>query len=189
MCPCGSGKKFKRCCGADQPAQSTRAVPGTDRPGQQEQARPPAPAAISPLIELLKAQRYLDAEGAARRLIEQHPNFGFAWKLLGVALTMQGKDGTGVLQRAAELKPEDAETHFYLGNAWQDRQRLPDAVAIYRRAIGINPQFADAHNNLGTALRDLGQLNEAVACHTQALQINPDLTDAHINIGNTLLKL
>jgi tetratricopeptide (TPR) repeat protein len=189
LCPCGSGKKFKRCCGADQPAQSTRAAAGADRPGQQAEARRPAPGAINQLIELLNAQRYLDAEGAARRLIEQHPNFGFAWKLLGVALTMQGKDGTGVLQQAAEFKPDDAETHFLLGNAWQDRQRLTDAVASYRRAIGINPQFAEAHNNLGTALRDLGQLNEAVAGHTQALQINPELTDAHINMGNAQLKL
>jgi tetratricopeptide (TPR) repeat protein len=189
MCPCGSGKKFKRCCGADQPAQSTREVAGVDRAGPQAEARRPAPGAINQLIELLKAQRYLDAEGASRRLIEQHPNFGFAWKLLGVALTMQGKDGTAVLQQAAELKPDDAETHFYLGNAWQDRQRLADAVASYRRAIGIDPQFAEAHNNLGTALRDLGQVNEAVASHTQALQINPELTDAHVNMGNALLRL
>ncbi len=176
MCPCGSGKKFKRCCGAD-------------RPDQQAQTPKPAPGAISQLVELLRAQQYLAAEGAARRLIEQHPNFSVTWKLLGLALTMQGKDGTGVLLQAAELKPDDAETHFYLGNAFQDRRRLTDAVASYRRAIGINPQFADAHNNLGTALRDLGQLNEAVASHTQALKINPELTDAHVNMGNALLRL
>ena len=110
MCPCGSGKKFKRCCGADQPAQSTHAVPGADRPGQQAQIRLPAPGAINQLIEFLKAQRYPDVEIAARRLIEQHPNFGFAWKLLGVALTMQGKDGTAVLQQAAELKTGNHST-------------------------------------------------------------------------------
>jgi len=141
------------------------------------------------LIAMMQAGRYAEAESQARALIDRQPNSGFAWKVFGVSLMMQGRDALQALQKATELLPDDAEAHCNLGNALQDRGKAADAAASYRRALQIKPDLAEAHDSLGTALRDLGQLDEAVASHGRALRIRPNYAEAHGNLGNALLGL
>jgi tetratricopeptide (TPR) repeat protein len=166
-------------------------APRADSGVPQHHARPeaPSPADINRLIVMMQAGRYAEAENYARAMIDRHPNVGFAWKVLGVSLMMQGKDALPSLQKATELLPGDAETYGNLGNALQDHGRAADAAAAYRRAIQIKPDFADVHDHLGTALRDLGQLDEAVASFHRALQIRPNYAEAYGNLGNALLGL
>ena len=144
---------------------------------------------ISQLIALYNAGRYVELEIRARLLVEQYPNSGFAWKVLGVSLQVQGKDGLPALQKAAELLPDDADAHSNLGNALKDLRQLDDAVASYRRALEIKPDYAEAHCNLGVALKGLGQLDDAVASYRLALEIKPDYAEAHNNLGNALADL
>lgn len=141
------------------------------------------------LAALFNAGRYAAAESQARRLLERHPASGLAWKLLGAALTIQGKDGLPALQQAADLLPGDAEAHNNLGIALMARRRLDDAVASFRRALKIQPDYADACNNLGNALKDLGRLDEAVASYRRSVEIQPERPDAHNNLGNALIAL
>ena len=136
------------------------------------------------LVALFNRGRYAELESRTRVLVEQYPNSGFAWKVLGAALLVQGKEGLVALQKAAELLPGDAEAHNNLGNALKDLGRLDEAVARYHRALVIKPDFAEAHNNLGNALKDLGRLDDAVACYRRALAIKPDFADAHSNLGS-----
>ncbi|MGB6310545.1 MAG: tetratricopeptide repeat protein [Steroidobacteraceae bacterium] len=171
-CPCGSGKKYKKCCG-------------------QENAGPETAASLEPgdLAELIGSGRYAELEAKARKVVQQDPNGGLVWKALGVALRMQRKDALDALQKAALLLPGDAEAHSNLGNALLDLRRLNEAVASYRRALQIAPHFAEAHSNLGNALQGLGQFHEAVACYHRALQIKPQYPEAHNNLGNALRGL
>ena len=50
-----------------------------------------------------------------------------------------------------ELKPDYAEAHNNLGNAFKDRGKLDEAAACYRRALELKPDYAEAHSNLGAA--------------------------------------
>ncbi len=170
-CPCGSGKKFKRCCGQGQSHTAT-AAPDT-----------------SGLVALVNSGRYAELEANARQLIAHQPTSGLAWKALSVSLRMQGKDALEALARAAILSPDDAEAHVNLGNAFLDLGRLPDAMASYRRALTIAPDYADAHTNLGNVLRALGQLDDAVASYRRALLVKPQFAVAHNNLGNALRAL
>ncbi|HLZ99043.1 MAG TPA: sulfotransferase [Steroidobacteraceae bacterium] len=108
------------------------------------------------------------------------------WKVLGVALWAQGKDALDALKRAAELLPDDAESHSNLGNAWRALGQLEFAVKSHGRALEIKPDYAEAHNNLGSALQDLGRLDEAIESFRRALAIKPDFALAHCNLGNVL---
>ena len=144
---------------------------------------------INQLVALFNAGRYAELEIRARVLVEQYPNSGFAWKVLGVCLQVQGKDGLAALQKAAELLPDDADSHSNLGNALKDLGQLGDAVASYRRALEIKPDYAEAHCNLGVALKGLGQLDDAVASYRRALEIRPDYAEVHNNLGNGLADL
>jgi 2-polyprenyl-3-methyl-5-hydroxy-6-metoxy-1,4-benzoquinol methylase len=138
------------------------------------------------LARLFNSGRHAELEARTRLLIEQYPDSGFAWKVLSVALQLQGKEALPVLQKAVELLPGDAEVHNNLGLALNGPERRNDAVACFRRAVAINPAYADAYCNLGAALKELGQLDEAAASFRRALEIKPDFPDVRINLGITL---
>jgi tetratricopeptide (TPR) repeat protein len=170
-CPCGSGKKFERCCGLEQPQAAAQEPDGSD------------------LAALVRSGRFADLEVRARQLIAREPASGLAWKALSVSLRARGMDALDALERAATHSPLDAEAHANLGNALLEIGRLSNAVASYRRALHIDPENADAHSNLGNALRGLGQTAEAVASYRRALQIKPRFAVAHNNLANALRAL
>jgi tetratricopeptide (TPR) repeat protein len=174
-CPCGSQKKYKACCGRIGPQAD-----GADGAGGADDAG---------LAALLHAGRYAELENKARELLRRHPTSGLAWQVLGVALSMQGKDPLHALQRATQLLPDDPGAHSDLGNALAGARQMNAALASYRRALALDPNFAAAHSNLGNALRSLGQFDAAVASYRRALALNPDFAEAHNNLGNALLDL
>jgi tetratricopeptide (TPR) repeat protein len=171
-CPCGSGKKYKDCCGRIA-----------------NEAATVVPHGIKQLVALMNAGRDTELESKARELLNQHPNVGVLWQLLSVSLSRQGKDDLQALQMATKLLPEDAVAHNNLANALGRLGRLEDAVINYRHALRLNPQFAEAHNNLGHALLDLRQLDAAAASLRRAIELKPCYAEAHDNLGTTLLEL
>ena len=144
---------------------------------------------MSDLAALVNAGRYVELETDARKLVDRDPDSGFAWKVLGFALSLQGKDALQALTRAAALLPDDAEAHGNLANALLGLGRLDGAVTSYRRTLALNPSYAAACNNLGNALRGLGLLDEAVASYRRALELEPGFVEAHSNLGNALRSL
>ena len=128
-------------------------------------------------------------EKRVRLLLQRFPDSGFAWKALGLALLVQGKESLPALQKAAEFLPDDAEAQINLGAALQDRGQFDQAVARYRRALEIKPDYAEAHTNLGNALQDLGHPESAVASYRRALAIKPGYAETHSNLGNVLKVL
>jgi len=133
--------------------------------------------------------QYAQVEIKTRPLLDLHPNLGSLWKLHGGALMLQGKDSLAAMQRAGELLPTDAETHFYLGNALHDHGDLAGAEASLRRALALKADFAEAHDSLGSALQDAGQPANAAASFRRALALRPGFAEAHGNLGNALVDL
>lgn len=144
----------------------------------------PSPADIDRLVESFNGGRHAELESRARLLIEQYPESGFAWSVLGTALQLQGKDALPAYRKTAQLSPYDSEAHGNLGNALQASGQHEAAVVSYCRALEINPEFAQAHTNLGSALQALGRFEDAVASHRKALGIAPDYVAAHFNLAN-----
>lgn len=180
-CPCGSGKKYKRCCGS---------MPSTARAGSGP--RPIAqPSAVetSQLVGLLSSGRYAEAETAARALIDRFPALGFAWKVLGIAQLVLGKNAVDSLQGAAALLPNDADVFSNLGNALHNAGRLEEAIASCRRALVIDPNSVEALNNLGNALMNFGRPAEAVDCYLRAIRLRPSYAPAFCNLGNAQRSL
>ncbi len=173
-CPCGSGLRFKKCCGKIKNEMSAVI----------RFASTPAPDEMEPLIALFHTGRYAELESQSHLLLKRYPDSGFAWKLLGTALGVQGKDALLALQQAAALLPDDVDAHNNLGNTLQDLGEFEGAVASYRRAIEIKPDFVSAQYNLGIALSALGRADEAVESYHRALAIKPDYAEALSNLGN-----
>jgi protein O-GlcNAc transferase len=192
-CPCGSGKKYKKCCHDKfdaAPVFQTDQQPDKNfeskRTANSEELKP---SEISQLVSLFNEGRYVEVENRTHLLLEQYPNSGFAWKVMGATLQSLGKDALPALQKATEFLPDDAEAYNNLGIALRDIGRFDDSVACYQRALMIKSNFAEAYNNLGVVLQDLRRLNDAVANCRQALKIKPDFAGAYLNLGNALQEL
>jgi len=174
-CPCGSGKKYKRCCGLP---------PAAARPLEILN-----PHEIGALVGLINQERLSEAEHEARALLTVHPDAGMLWKTLSVALVRQGKDALQALRRAAMLMPYDAEAHRNLGAALHDRGQWAEALASLGRALAIQPHDAQALVDSANAMKALRRASEAVPLYQRALKLEPRLVEAQNNLGNAYLEL
>jgi tetratricopeptide (TPR) repeat protein len=174
-CPCGSGKRYKHCCGQ---------IGGEPSPPQTTAA-----PELTALRTLLEAGNLTELERRARDLTALQPRNGGAWKALGVALALQQKDALAALQRAAELLPDDAQAHANLGGELLRAARFAEAVVSLRRAVQLRPDDADTLSNLGNALRAAGQADEALANYQAAVYLRPGHAGLHHNLANMLLSL
>lgn len=167
-CPCGSGRKFKQCCGREPEPGATR-----------------GPAARGPSAwELLHAGYAAQAEAACERALERAPRDGRTLVCLALARRAQGKDALAPLEAASRALPEDAQVHYLLGQALEEQGSLARAVASFRQATALQPNFADAHNDLGRVLLELGESEAAVASCGRALELRPDFAAALGNLAN-----
>lgn len=97
-----------------------------------------------------------------------------AWFYLGRAcLELGDKDAAGqALTRAARLRPDDAETHYYLAMQHQDSCRMTAAERSLRAAIRLDPQSHHYCNYLAGILKGLGRAEEAVEWYLQSLKLS-----------------
>jgi tetratricopeptide (TPR) repeat protein len=190
-CACGSGKRFKSCCGRLTDARretdarqetAVRQELGTSRETDARQE-------LAELAALLNAGRFGNLEERARALLSARPQDGLLWQLLAAALGGQGKDALPALEAAVRCLPEDPVAHLNVGNALGRRGRLEEAAASFGRALGLQPEFAEAHNNLGDLQLELARFDDAAASCRRALEIRPDFAEAHANLGKALLRL
>ncbi len=125
-------------------------------------------------------------ESRMPRLLDQYPNWGQGWQLLGIALASQNKDGEKALRRASELSPGDAEAHNNLGTFLSGQGATAAASECYRRALELDPNHADAQYNLGNILFGQGAFDAARVCYVRALEIRPNHAETHNNLGSVL---
>lgn len=135
------------------------------------------------LVELYREGRYPSLEKRIRGLLRQNPDSGQVWKVQGMLLEQQGKDGLVALARACELMPDDAESHNNLGLAYQRRGELEKAESSYLQAISLKPSMFEALNNLAVCFLERGRLPEAERYCRQALDFKPDYPEGWKNLS------
>ncbi len=188
-CPCGSGKKYKHCCLPGETLDTSLQPLPSARNSKQTEAF--TSSQMNEVVTLFAAGRHADVERLARSLLDRHPNSGLAWKFLGTALQMQGKDG---LQRSMNWlriwSPDDAEQHSNLGIVLRNRGQLEDAVKSCRRALRINPEYADARTAIWALLcTDSGNWTPPWQSYRRALQIKPKYAEMLNNLGMALSEI
>nr|WP_190272145.1 methyltransferase domain-containing protein [Sideroxydans lithotrophicus] len=153
-----------------------------------QQSKSPHQQEINTLIALFTQGRYEEVMSLSQVMTRRFPQYGFGWKILGVACKQQGKNAEALIpmQKAVELLPNDAEAHSNLGGVLQSLGRLSEAEAMLSLALRINPDNADALFNLGITLQGLDRLDEAERSYRKALQIRPDYAEVHGSLGAVL---
>ena len=214
-CPCGSGKKYKHCCGAPDRldhraaaspessaegfAQTLTRANGLLQAGQYAQAEEiyrqilaedPDDARATHFLGmcLFRAGRPDEAMAALRRSVELAPSNDTFWLNFGIVFIQSNQPGEAetALRHALSAKPDSAAAHNYLGIALLRAGRYEEAVASFERALALNPQDDNIHNSFGFARLEHGEVEAACAHFRRAIEINPRNMMAHNNLGNAL---
>ncbi len=120
--------------------------------------------------ESLTQGNWAEAERCYREAIALEPQLAKAHGNLGFALSRQERDGEAAasLQRALELDPANADTHYMLGAlAAKEAHRFEEARANFQQALRLSPDFEAAH----VALCNLLVLQRELVAAREALEV------------------
>jgi tetratricopeptide (TPR) repeat protein len=208
-CPCGSGKKYKRCCGQGKQAASTGAIPadklqqviGLYRQGNLQAAghlaeqllrgNPGDPTLIE--ITAVIAMQLGNPELAIERFnkqLEMTPGHALAHSNLCMVLHSLGRDEDAFQhgQQAILLDPALADAWNNLGNIYKSGNNLDKALEHFEKALELDSSDPRVHVNAGSVSQLLGDLQTAESRYRTALQIQPGFTPAYNNLGTVLQR-
>ncbi len=210
-CTCGSGKKYKQCCGRD--GQAAVAPSGGTVQAALQQARqffqngalqqteilcrkllaaqPDNPDANHLLGQLAhRVGKLEDARRLIGQAVSRRPgNVVFRLDLANVLFDLGNfQDAIKEAQEALKREPDSLGARFTLALALRSLGRLEEAIAEYRKLLARHPQQLAVLQNLGVTLKEAGKLDEALGMLGKALQVQPDSALIHCVIG-VILKL
>lgn len=175
-CSCGSGRRYKQCCGAmagaPSPKQTTAAV-------------------LQQALMQHQAGQLNAAENSYRRVLATEPENPIAIQYLGVLAMQKGdpRRGEDVIRQALAIRSDIPDFHNNLGLCLRLQGRLDEALACYRRALDIDADYVEAYNNMGLDLQGSGAVDQAIASFEAALRLRPQFAEAHWNLGLALLLI
>lgn len=180
-CPCGSGKRFKHCCGQ-------KSIDPTAPADSGQSTSQAATALLRQAMVDHQAGRLARARQGYSALRALGPD-AMAEHYLGVLDMQEGRPGEGEARIRAALAMRDDVPDFHnnLGLCLRAQSRFAEAVAAYRRALDLNPCHAPAWSNLGLDLHKLGRYTDAVDAFNRALALEPNLAQAHFSRALVLL--
>ena len=189
-CPCGSGRKYKHCCGLLSAAAQAPSPGGSSDSGGSRRATG-AQHLIDAANTLRTRGRAQESVPLYRRALEIDPRSAEAHNNLGNASLEMGQpaEADRCYRLALALEADNAEIHCNLANALWQLGQLPEALSASERAVALDPRLSVAHNCLGLMLAALGRREQAVASYRQALTLDPRYVEALNNLGNVLRDL
>jgi tetratricopeptide (TPR) repeat protein len=102
---------------------------------------------------------------------------------------LKDDDRSGVGRATAEFlesmrsRPDDANSHYNLGNFHLTRGDLDEAIAAYETSLRLLPEFVAPRVNAALAYVRAGRPAEAEASLRRALVAEPTSAEAHFNLG------
>jgi tetratricopeptide (TPR) repeat protein len=153
----------------------------------------------SPLIRASAASalqaRLLDPEAAAALLRATRDDYRIVRVRAASSLSMLSPGALSQADRTSlgsaldefeaslQSRPDDALSHYNLGNFRFNRGKLQEAAASYETAIRLRPDLLPPYVNLAQVYNALDEDARAEANLRKALEIDPDNTAANLNLG------
>ena len=93
------------------------------------------------------------------------------------------EDAERAHERAVQIDPDRAESHFRLGVVRMRMGENNDALDSFEEAVAIDPEMINAQINIGILLDEMGSPHEAVAAFKAALNIDARSLETRLNLG------
>lgn len=87
------------------------------------------------------------------------------------------------LERAAALKPDEANIFESLGRAYDGIGEAAHAVMNFKRAIELDPALFQSYNDLGATYFKTGDYAQAEASFSEALRLKPEAHASRFNLA------
>ncbi|WP_437958844.1 tetratricopeptide repeat protein [Sorangium sp. So ce119] len=126
------------------------------------------------------------AEPMLRDVLKDRPNSAEAHHFLGRALLVRGTnmaEALRLLERAAELDPNRAEYHLYVGWGANETGQTARAEVALRRALELDAELGDAYWQRGVLLQKQGASRDALADLQIALEKRPSRYEAYATMA------
>ena len=140
-----------------------------------EEAHKADPTAIIPILNkslaLIYLRRLPEAEATLEALSTTAPTNARVWYSLGLARFEAGnqEQALGNFQRAAQIDPSDADSHYYVAAVELALKDYTHAIEEFQKAIELSPLHASAQYGLARALQRTGMTAESRA-HLERFQ-------------------
>jgi protein O-GlcNAc transferase len=148
-CPCGSGKKYKKCCMDKMESKHSFAGDKISSHGHSVNATNLAPASESLMnaVALHRAGRLDEAEAAYQALLKVNPQDSDALHYLGLIAYQQQAylEATKYIQAAIHIQSNVPAYHCNLGNAYKALGEFDSAIAAFLEAVRLDPTFQAAY--------------------------------------------
>jgi len=170
-CPCGSGRKYKACCGA-----ASAAATGPAQTGSRKVDARAYQAALERAERARAAGRIGEAVAALRQAIAIDPQKAGPVFELGVLLLNSGRphDALSCFDRVRALQPRFAHVHVPRGIALQQVARHAEALVAFQEAIRLAPANAEVHARIGALFKLQDKHAEAAASFRKAAKLAPN---------------
>ena len=162
-CLCGSGKKFKHCCGA---LKRDITITAFDLPSSKPQDATTDKMALAQRYQ--NAGQLPQAEEIYRQILQSNPDFVEAHKNLGNVLRIQGKlrEASISLQRVLARQPDDAATKVKLATLRPViMESHPDILDSRQRFIDNVAELLQSEISLAEPNKETGVTNFYFAYH------------------------
>ncbi|MEG3866135.1 tetratricopeptide repeat protein [Microcoleus sp. Z1_B2] len=91
-------------------------------------------------------------------------------------------------QKLIDDEPMNSWTHHFLGDAFLQIEKWPEAIASFNAAIKINPHFSWSYHNLGDALLKVQEWDDAIVAYQSAIKLNPSFIWSYHNLGEAFMN-
>ena len=171
-CPCGSGEKYKRCCGSLAGQANAPGAPGEAAATQTSQQQ------FQRGVQLLRSGQIEPAMAALIGAIKADASHFGAYHALGAALMQSGRpeQASAILSQAVALRPDSAVAHRDLGGAYDAQNLHEAAIASYRRSVELSPKQLEVQLRLSQLYAMYSRREEAGECLDRAAEAKPDST-------------
>jgi tetratricopeptide (TPR) repeat protein len=126
-------------------------------------------------IVYTEAKQFDHATAWASRAIRKIPKPAYL-TTLGVALVKLRRhdDALKAFDKALQLKPDDPEPWWHMGNVLIETGRMSDALRCLEHTLRLNPQHGDAAYQAGHVLHGLERFEEALGYLDRSARLRPD---------------
>jgi protein O-GlcNAc transferase len=172
-CPCGSGKKYKRCC---------LATPTS--PSQNDQL-------LARALAKHQAGQIPEAQSLYSEILKVDPLHGDALHFAGLAAHQTGDSRLAVSLMERSLKAGTARAHQYMnfGQVLEACGLLDRALACYEKAVALDSRVETGHIKLGAALLAASRPADAAKSFARALRLQAESYEGVNGLGTALQRM
>lgn len=170
LCPCGSGKRFKHCCG---------------KPDNQAQT-----LTVSEAMEIAahfqQTGQLANAEAIYRQILQIQPDWVQAYHQLGKTLFLQNQVAEAIHchQQALQLQPDLVVVYKDLGDIFRIQGQLEVAKTYFQRVLELDPTDAGTRIKLATLRPVIMGLPQDILAFRRQLEEQLDtllISDLHLD--------